>query len=139
MFNWRDFISFSDNLIGTSRTVYVQYQEALCRSVISRSYYGVFKQVEDYLKYKEIKLSEKDDKGRRLSSHDVCINYLRSHSKKEVQRFGDLLFILKHKRIVADYKAECQVDYKEASDMLELAKGLSEKWDSIKIGFEENI
>jgi len=99
MFNWEDFIKLSQELISNLNT---QYNEALYRTIISRAYYGVFKQVEDFLKDN---VPERDTRGRKLGSHDKYIEFLKNHTSEEVRKFGSLLANLKRYRLKADYRA----------------------------------
>mgnify|MGYP001773574264 CR=1 FL=1 len=125
MFNWKDFINLSEELINGFGT---QYEEALYRTIISRSYYGIFKQVEDKLKELNISLPSKDSKGKKLSSHERVIFYLQNHNDERARDFGDLLDDLKRQRHKADYNAQVSINEIDAKEALELALELRNEW-----------
>ena len=122
MFDWEDFVNLSKELLNDANT---QYKEALYRTVISRSYYGIFKQVEDRLKELErkgnITLPSQDSDGYRLGSHEKIIFYLQNHTNERVRDFGDLLEDLKGQRHSSDYKAYKIISRKRAEIALKLA------------------
>ncbi len=126
MFDWKDFISLAQELISNHNT---DYNEALYRTVISRCYYGIFKQVEDYLDSLNVSLPEIDNRGRRLGSHEKRIYFLRNHNNLQVRKFGDKLNNLKHQRKKADYRAAESIDRAKAEKTIRDAFELSSKWD----------
>ncbi len=125
MFDWGDFIAFAKELISSYKT---NYSEALYRTVISRCYYGIFKQVEDCLDNLNISLPEEDSRGRRLGSHEKRIYFLQTHDNSNVRRFGYKLNELKRQRKKADYMAEEGVSRFEANRALNTASDLSNMW-----------
>lgn len=126
MFDWKDFINLAQELISNHNT---NYSEALYRTVISRSYYGIFKQVEDYLDGLNVSLPDMDNKGRRFGSHEKLIRFLRSHNNSQVRGFGDKLNNLKRKRKKADYIATENISKAEADEAIRDAFDLSNRWD----------
>ena len=126
MFNWEEFIKLSQELISNFNT---QHNEALYRTVISRAYYGIFKQVEDSLKKR---VPQIDIKGRKLGSHDKYIEFLRNHTLKEVAKFGSLLANLKLYRLKADYDAYSSIDRRSAKRILQESLKLNAQWNRIK-------
>ena len=133
MFDWKDFINLSENLLNGTNTLYT---EALYRTIISRSYYGIFKQVEDKLKELEqkgnITLPRKDLNGNRLGSHEKVIFYLQNHEDEKVKDFGELLNDLKRQRHESDYKAWKRINERDASTALRLALKLSNNWEFLQ-------
>ena len=123
MFDWKNFIDLAQELIYKHST---EYSEALYRTVISRCYYGIFKQVEDYLK--SFSLLDRDKVGRKLSSHKRQIYFLRNHSNPQVRKFGDKLDNLKRQRERADYKAHEIVNRFDAERAIKHAYELSDIW-----------
>jgi len=124
MFDWQDFINLVQELIYKHKT---NYDEALYRTIISRAYYGIFKQVEDYLK-PNVSLPDKDDEGNRLGSHERVIDFLRNHSNSQVKRFGKKLNELKKLRRKADYTATEKISRVEAIKAIDYSIDLSKKW-----------
>lgn len=130
MFNWEDFINLSKELLNYTNT---QYKEALYRTIVSRSYYGVFKQVEDKLKEVYI-LPERDSKGRKLGSHERIVYYLQNHKDYKVKNFGNRLDRLKRQRHKVDYDTQASISRENSEKALKLAEKLSYEW-SKKIKF----
>ena len=126
MFDWSDFITLAQELISSHTTA---YNEALCRTVISRCYYGIFKQVEDFLDSLNVPLPDEDIKGRKLGSHEKRIYFLQSHDNSDVRRFGDKLNNLKRQRKKSDYKASKCINYSEAERAIQDALELSNRWN----------
>ncbi len=125
MFNWKDFIDLAQELISHYDT---QYKAGLYRTAISRCYYGIFKQVEDYLDSLNLPLLEEDDRRRKLGSHGKKIYFLRTHENRDVRRFGDKLNDLKNKRLKADYRANENIERIEAERAVKLAFELYDIW-----------
>ncbi|MGB9873690.1 MAG: HEPN domain-containing protein [Hydrogenobacter sp.] len=119
MFNWGDFIKFSEELLTKKPQ---KYEEALYRTIISRAYYGVFKQVEDF--FKNNKLEELLDKSA-TGSHQRIIEFLKNHNDKEISKFGEDLDLLRRRRIKADYRAEKSISEELAKNTLQVAIKLS--------------
>jgi len=126
MFDWKDFINLAQELIFNHST---NYSEALYRTVISRSYYGIFKQVEDYLDRLNVSLPDRDNRGRKLGSHEKRIYFLRIHNNPQVRRFGYKLNDLKRQRKKADYRATENISKTEADKAIRDAFDLSNSWD----------
>jgi len=126
MFDWEDFINLAYELIQEHNT---NYDEALYRTIISRAYYGIFKQVEDYLKLR-VSLPNSDYRGRKLGSHERVIFFLQTHKNPKVKEFGDILEDLKRLRHKADYNAKENIGKDEATRAVEDALDLSEKWNT---------
>ena len=124
MFDWRNFITLAQELISHDTT----FKEALYRTVISRCYYGVFKQVEDCLGSFNVSLPDRDRRGRSLGSHEKRIYFLQTYPNPEVRRFGDKLKDLKRQRMKADYKANTNVNSREMRRVLQNALELSDRW-----------
>ncbi len=133
MFEWEDFINLCHFLINLNN---IQYQEALNRTIISRAYYGVFKQVEDILEGFErqgyIQLPKEDAEGIILSSHGRIIYYLNNHQDEKVRRFGASLEKLKGLRNKADYKAQVSINKKMSENALKTASKLNLQLHNIK-------
>ena len=125
MFDWRDFIAFAQELIAGHNTT---YNEALYRTVISRCYYGIFKQVEDFLDSLNVSLPNMDSRGRKLGSHEKRIYFLQDHDNSEVRRFGDKLNNLKRQRKKADYRANECINHSQAEKAIQEAFELSNRW-----------
>lgn len=129
MFDWKDFIDLAKELLFKCDTT---YKEANYRTVISRCYYGIFKQVEDYLESLGIPLPEEDRTGRKLGLHEKKIYFLQTHKDSNVRRFGDKLDRLKRLRKKADYTANISVTISEAKEAVKEATELFNRWLSIK-------
>ncbi len=126
MFNWEDFIKLSEELLTKKPS---EYEEALYRTIISRVYYGVFKQVEDF--FKDNKLEKLLDKSA-TGSHNKIIKFLMNYNDKEISEFGQGLYTLKDSRIAADYHVNEDITEEFAKNMLNLAIELSSQWGHIK-------
>ncbi|MGC9101421.1 MAG: HEPN domain-containing protein [Caldisericum sp.] len=126
MFNWEDFIKLSEELLTKKPS---KYEEALYRTIISRAYYGVFKQVEDF--FEDNKLEELLDKSVK-GSHNKIIKFLREHDDHEISNFGEDLDLLRRRRIKADYRAEKSISEELAKNTLQIAIRLSSQWVHIK-------
>lgn len=132
MFDWKDFINLSHQLINSFST---QYEEALYRTIVSRSYYGIYKQVEDKLRDLEgrgnIILPYEDSEGRRLGSHERIIFYLQNHNDERIRDFGELLEDLKRQRHKSDYNAQGRISRRNSETALRLASRLSNEWEEL--------
>lgn len=131
MFNWEDFIKFSEELLTKKPP---KYEEALYRTIISRAYYGVFKQIEDF--FKDNKLEELLDKSA-TGSHNKIVKFLREHDDYEISNFGAELDLLKRRRIIADYRANENITEELAKNTVNVAIRLSSKWGHIKSKLEK--
>jgi len=129
MFNWKEFIDLANELLSKHN---ITYNEANYRTIISRCYYGVFKQVEDYLKSLKIPIPEKDKNGKRLGSHERIIYFLRYHTNSKVRSLGYKLMQLKDLREDADYHAWQTINIFNAQKAINKANKLSKEWLDIK-------
>ncbi len=132
-FNWEELITFSETLI--SRVNIFPDKEAVYRTVINRVYYGVFKQVEDFLKEKRVSLptevyNPRIGEYQKLGSHERVIEFLKD--KPKLKSFAFSFERLKYRRLKADYKASYEITKEEAEESLSLAKSLKHLWETLK-------
>jgi len=126
IFNWKDFLDTADHILthqSLSQTFYQIKEEAVLRTVISRAYYAIFKQIEDYLVSNQIEYRSPD-----TGSHNSVINFLRHIDV----RFSWKLRRLKGLRIVSDYKQRQRVVNRDAETAIRLAKYLSSLWPIVR-------
>jgi len=109
MFNWKNYLLFSEKLLDTEDTFSnsnpddenkenqnPDLKESIYRTICSRSYYSIFKEIEDFFKENNIPYNPKREyKG----SHDKLITFL----EEESQELGKYLRELKGLREKADY------------------------------------
>ena len=125
-FNWEEFINWAEALNSQNPT-----DEAYRRTIISRSYYGIFKQIEDFLESLGRQLPSRipdpnnPSRMRDLGSHEKVIQYLIRHSNQEVRSFGTILDTLREKRTKADYDATSPIGENESKQVLNFAKMLN--------------
>jgi uncharacterized protein (UPF0332 family) len=135
MFKWEDFLNFSQELMDTENNKRFQFHHkpALFRTIVSRSYYGIFKQVEDLLKDLEkegrIFIPRRDKEGKRLGSHERIISFLLSQQDIEFKKFAIKLASLKRYRLQADYYANLNIDRRKAEEILNEALKLNKMWN----------
>lgn len=128
-FNWEKFINLAEDLNNQNNQG--PLDEARIRTIISRSYYGVFKQVEDFLKSSGIQLPKEipdprdPSKKRKLGSHERVIQYLVRHHDRQIKDFGTRLDSLREKRKKADYHAIPRIQKDEGELTLEIAQELN--------------
>jgi len=128
-FNWEKFINLAEDLNNQNNQGLPD--EARIRTIISRSYYGVFKQVEDFLKSSEIQLPKEipnprdPSKKRKLGSHERVIQYLVRHHNRQIRYFGTLLDSLRREREKADYHATPRIQKHEGELTLKIAQQLN--------------
>lgn len=137
MFNWEHFIHLSKELLSKD----VQHKEALYRTVVSRAYYGVFKQIEDKLieleGNKGLRIPDKDMNGRKLGSHERIIFYLKRCEKDKFKELGVKLDDLKRRRYVADYNRDKTISEEDAEKSLEEAQSLNNRWKILEDELEK--
>jgi len=109
MFNWKDYLLFSEKLLDIEDTnpnsnpndenkdsQNSDVKEAIYRTICSRSYYSIFKEIEDFFKENNLPYNPKREyKG----SHDKLITFL----EEESQELGKCLRELQGLRVKADY------------------------------------
>ena len=125
-FDWKDFLDTADHIFTNKSLLYFFYQqkqESVLRTIISRAYYAIFKQIEDHLISKQISY-KLPNKG----SHDSVIIYLQRFDA----RFSRKLARLKGLRIVSDYKQKQRVVDRDAETAIQLAKFLNSSWSDLK-------
>ncbi len=110
-------------------------KEAVYRTVINKAYYGVFKQVEDFLKEKRVSLptevyNPRIGEYQKLGLHERVIEFLKD--KPKLKRLAFSLESLKYRRFKADYKASYEATREEAEESLFLAKSLKHLWGTLK-------
>lgn len=132
-FSWEKFINLAEDLNNQINQSLLNEDEAYIRTIISRSYYGVFKQVEDFLKSsgiqlpKEIPNSRNPSKKRKLGSHERVIQYLVRHHNSQIRNFGTTLDALRRQRMEADYHAIPRIQKHEGEQALKSAQTLNKK------------
>ena len=136
--NWNEFIEFSEDLASNSYATRVS-KECVYRVIISRSYYGIFKQIEDYLNMKNITLPEKYHDGNLIKgNHERVIEFLKTHSDKNIQTIGNQLKFLRNNRIAADYYLSqssyrnIDINAKLANNVILNAKRYTNFWNKEK-------
>ena len=128
-FKLEKFIDLAENLNNQNNQSLPD--EARIRTIINRSYYGVFKQVEDFLKSSGIQLPRiipnprNPSRGRKLGSHERIIQYLVRHHNRQVRNFGTILDSLRGKRVKADYHATPCIQKHEGEQTLRIAQQLN--------------
>jgi len=130
-FNWEKFIDLAEDLNNQNNQSLLD--EARIRTIINRSYYGIFKQIEDFLKSSRIQLPKtisnssprNPSKKRTLGSHERVIQYLVRHHNKQVRHFGAILDSLREKRLKADYHAIPRIQKHESEQTLKTAQQLN--------------
>lgn len=137
MFTWYEFIQLSEGLIAPELCNKVT-DECVYRVIISRSYYGIFKQIDDFLfKKKNLSLPQIDDKKKPLGSHERIIQYLVKQPDVNIQYIGGILKELKDNRYVADYKLRPikgkAIDKNLAEQVISKAKEINKLWNEEKI------
>ncbi len=121
-FNWTDFLQFATNLLNGYKYLGKVTHESVYRTVINRSYYAIFKQIEDYLvNTKGITLPQRDSKGKRLGSHERVIYYLKNCAIAQKMQLDQLLSRLKSKRLEADYNSKIVITSHDAKLSLSLS------------------
>lgn len=137
--NWNEFIEFSEALALNFYPTKVS-KECVYRVIISRSYYGIFKQIQDYLIKKNITLPEKYNDGNKITGeHEKVIEFLKTHSDKNIQTIGNQLKFLRNHRIAADYfLSQSQyrnivINASSANNVIYCAKKYIDLWNKEKI------
>jgi len=113
-FDWNKFIELSERIMEKANS------EEEFRTVVSRSYYGAFKQANDQYKKETF-----DDP--KMSVHNVVIMYFQKHDKMLYRSIGLWLGRLKDKRVTSDYKAAILITKKDACESLDRAKSIVNK------------
>ncbi len=127
-FNWNQFLKLANHLFSNeslSNSSYKAMEQAVLRTLISRSYYAIFKTIEDELnKRNAYKKFKKTEKG---GSHSIVIKYLGKCDKK----FSSTLERLKNQRIIADYKSKFSLTHRDVKNALNNADNLFRQWPSV--------
>ena len=130
IFNWEEIIKISETLYKTQQSSFNPLKdcshEAIYRTICSRAYYGIFKQIEDFLKENSVELKDTieitNEKGeteeRKLGSHEKVIIYLQDKNSELYK----LIERLRAKRHQADYKAKPKVKERDAEEAYKKAK-----------------
>ena len=105
MITYHDFLSSAKTLIDYNAP------EVTLRNSISRAYYANFHAV-TYLA-QQLKLESGYS-----TSHDKVIAALLDHKNPDLKKVGNRLKQKKHKRVLADYRLDEQVSYRDANDHL---------------------
>lgn len=117
-----DFLSIAQELIN----VQTEFQEALCRTVIGRTYYSSFLLSKAFcINQGQIQLLEYDREGHPTPGkiHSAVRDAL-----KEIKFFGlsDQLFSLSEDRVIADYNLNETISISSAEDAIDLASEINE-------------
>ena len=130
IFNWEEFIKISEELYTIQQSQFNPLRncssEAIYRTICSRAYYGIFKQIEDFLEENSVELKDTieitNEKGeieeRKLGSHERVIIYLRDKNSELYK----LIDRLRTKRHQADYKAKPKIKERDAKEAYKKAK-----------------
>jgi uncharacterized protein (UPF0332 family) len=128
MFDWKIYLLLSEKLLDMedafsnldpsenkdSQNSDNDLKEALHRTICSRSYYSIFKEIEDFFKERNIPYNPKRSyKG----SHDKLITFL----EEESQELGKRLRELRGLREKADYRCHPPVIKRSAERAIKLA------------------
>lgn len=119
-FNWQDFYKLALQILNQKTG---NLEEAKNRTICSRSYYAIFKEVEDFLR----------DKGKlpKKSNHEELFRFLQTYSyTKDVNTFYLKLRKLGSKRLQADYKRHMKIKERDAKRALRLCEECINLWNT---------
>ncbi len=124
VYNWKGFIDFSEMLFYHfgNETVFTNCNsETIFRVICSRAYYGIFKQIEDFLRDNTVELPEyvtRRGRMRRLGSHEKIRMYVEQRNRN----LSTLLRRLSAIRTKADYDKRVEISEEYAQISIEKAK-----------------
>jgi len=116
-FEWHDFIDLACHILDNHEldsSFFRSKEESVWRTVISRAYYGIFKQVEDFLKNNGLI-------DIHTTSHKKIIDYFDNIDFQFFQQL-DRLKGLRH---IADYKKNQFISKRDAENAARLAQSLT--------------
>lgn len=119
-FKWQEFIDLAWHILQNNKldTTFIQSkEECVWRTLVSRSYYGIFKQIEDFLENNNLVTVY-----RLHGSHKRIVDFFQNKYPQFYGRFERL----KNLRQIADYKKNLRVSKKDAENAARLAQGLTQ-------------
>jgi uncharacterized protein (UPF0332 family) len=131
-FDWKEFLSQAKELAENAKILSannkLKAKEAAQRSAVSRAYYAVFHEAEDFLIRKKLlkTYSQEDEPQARTNSHDRVIKIFldtgRNAGLQPRRKIGEDLMRLKRSRVLADYSSEFPTLETDIENLLEVAE-----------------
>lgn len=126
-YNWLLYLDLADLLVSSAYSRQIPSgSETFYRSAISRSYYGVFGKL-------RVEMEKNGHYFTHSNVHQQLIEWLRSHSDKQIASIGKDLDRLRHERNSADYDANYTLTQISAEKSLSRAHSIISSAEQVKL------